>query len=121
MGAYQSAKSVLMCTCLGYFVPISLRRSAGGKSKRKSACPFSTCVTSASTERPNFCTMLSTKPSGMASADHCLKFGLRLSTSSWFGSYFVNMYAPVEGGSFVPRSLLGVPHGSTEACGTASL
>src|SRR3977135_264966 len=57
----------------------------------------------------------------MASADHCLKFGLRLSTSSWFGSYFVNMYAPVEGGSFVPRSLLGVPHGSTEACGTASL
>ena len=57
----------------------------------------------------------------MASADHCLKFGLRSSTSSWFGSYFVNMYAPVEGGSFVPRSLLGVPHGSTDACGTASL
>ena len=35
MGTYQSAKSVLMCTCSAYFVPISLRRSAGGKSKRQ--------------------------------------------------------------------------------------
>ena len=28
-----------MCTCLGYFVPISLRRSAGGKSKQEVGLP----------------------------------------------------------------------------------
>ena len=55
----------------------------------------------------------------MASTDHCLKFGLRLSTSSWFGSYFVNMYAPVRGRELraevlvgrAPREHGGVRHG----------
>ena len=53
MGRYQSAKSVLMCTCEAYFVPISLRRSAGGESSVQSAWPFSICVISASTVSPN--------------------------------------------------------------------
>ena len=39
MGTYQSAKSVLMCTCEGYFVPISLRRSAGGEVERPVGLP----------------------------------------------------------------------------------
>jgi hypothetical protein len=50
-----------------------------------------------------------------------LKFGLRSSTSWWFGSYFVNLYAPVPGSSAVPASLFGVPTGRIVACGTAIL
>lgn len=53
IGAYQNASCGLMCTCLGYFVPISLSRSAGGGSNIQSALPFSTADTSDSASRVN--------------------------------------------------------------------
>jgi len=52
IGAYQNAVRGSMWTWLGYFVPISPRRSAGGFSYVQSAWPFSTAVTCASTGRP---------------------------------------------------------------------
>jgi hypothetical protein len=61
-----------MCTWFACFVLSSLSRSAGIWSElaMKSASPFSTCVTSDSTLRPNFWTIASGLPAGCASADH---------------------------------------------------
>ncbi len=86
-----------------------------------SAWPFSTAVTSSETWRPYFSTILSGYPSGCASGFQTLKFGLRTSTASLFGSYDCHMYGPVPGGTSLPVSLGVVFPGTTYANGSASL
>src|SRR5438874_5003515 len=110
-----------MWTWLGYFVLISLSRSAGIVSElaMKSALPFSTWVTSDSTLSPNFCTIVSGRPAGCASVDHTLKFGLRTIFISLFGAYSTHLYGPVPGGGML-RFFAGVLAGKMNAKGKAS-
>ena len=117
---YQTAVSGLTCTWSPYFVEISFRRSEGGLSNIQSACPFSTWVTSASVERPNFWMITSGLPFGCASFDHSLKFGFRTSFICLFALYSTHLYGPVPGGGMW-TSLFGVPVGRMNANGTASL
>src|SRR6266536_1087026 len=116
---YQTAVSGLTCTWSAYLVEISLSRSDGGVSNIQSAWPFSTWVTSASAERPNFWMITSGLPFGCASFDHSLKFVLRTSLISLFGLYSTHLYGPVPGGG-IWTSLFGVPVGRMNANGTAS-
>src|SRR5690348_12145779 len=109
-----------MYTCLAYFVPSSFRRSAGIGSKTQSAWLFSTAVTSASTESPNFCVITSGMPAGCAAEDQTLKYGLRTSLISLFGAYSVHLYGPVPGGGKL-RFFVGVDAGRMYANGTPSL
>src|SRR6478672_3281945 len=113
------AVSGLTWTWSAYFVDISFNRSAGGGSNIQSAWPFSTWVTCASAERPNFCTITSGLPAGCASFDHSLKLGLRTSLSSLFGLYSTHLYGPVPGGGIL-TSVFGVPVGRMNAKGTES-
>src|SRR5438874_1159353 len=109
---YQVAASGLMCTWLGYFELSSLRRWEGIESAFaiQSAWPFSTCVTSASTLSPNFWTIESGSPSGCASFDHSLKYGLRTIFICFCGEYCTHLYGPVPaGGRF--RFFAGVSAG----------
>src|SRR5262249_53379658 len=117
---YQTAVSGLMKTRLGYFVPISFRRSAGTWSKIQSAWLLATCVTSASTERPNFLTIASGRPSGCASFDHSLKYVFRTTFISLFGEYSVHLDGPVPAGGMLTL-WGGVEAGRMNANGTASL
>src|SRR5581483_3554124 len=80
---------------------------------------FSTVVTSASTDSPNFCRMTSGFPAGCAADDHTLKYGLRTSLISLFGAYSAHMYGPVPAGGMF-RFLSGVDAGRMNANGTAS-
>src|SRR5919201_36559 len=111
-----------MCTWLAYFVLISPSRSEGIESAlaMKSAWPCSTCVTSASTLSPNFWTISSGRPSGCASFDHTLKYGLRTTFICLVGAYCTHLYGPVPGGGRL-SCLGGVFAGRTKANGTASL
>src|SRR6266550_3191442 len=113
------AVSGLTWTWSAYFVDISFNRSAGGESNIQSAWPFSTWVTCASAERPNFCTITSGLPAGCASFDHSLKLGFRTSLSSLFGLYSAHSYGPVPGGGIL-TSVFGVPVGRMNANGTES-
>src|SRR3954469_18936649 len=120
---YQSAVSAFTCVWSAYCVPISVRRSAGitSPANTTSALPFSTCVTSSVIGRPYFSTIWSGYPSGCASGFHTLKFGLRTSTASLFGSYDFHMYGPVPGGTSFFRFFGDVLPGTTYANGSPSL
>src|ERR671931_1488926 len=109
-----------MWTRLAYFVPSSLSRSAGCWSKIQSAWLFSTCVTSDSTLRPNFSTIVSGLPSGCASFDHSLKNVFRTSFICLFGAYCTHLYGPVPGGG-MSTFFGGVEAGRMNANGTPSL
>src|SRR3954453_8316922 len=113
------AVSGLTWTWSAYFVDISFNRSAGGGSNTQSAWPFSTWVTCASLERPNFWTITSGLPSGCASADHSLNSGFRTSLSALLGLYSAHLYGPVPGGGIF-TSVFGVPVGRMNANGTPS-
>src|SRR5919197_1043715 len=89
---YQTAVSGFTWTWSPYFVEISFRRSEGGVSNIQSAWPFSTWVTSASAERPNFWMITSGLPFGCASFDHSLKNVFRTSLICLFGLYWTNLY-----------------------------
>ena len=90
---YQVATSELMWTWLANFVLISLSRSDGIESAFaiQSVWLFSTCVTSASTLRPNFCTISSGRPAGCASFDHSLKNVLRTTRICFCGLYSTHL------------------------------
>src|SRR5919197_3627507 len=118
---YQVAESGLMCTWLAYLVLSSFNRSEGSESAFaiQSAWLFSTCVTSASTLRPNFCTIASGSPSGCASFDQTLKYGFRTTFICLFGAYCTHLYGPVPGGGIF-TFFVGVSAGRMKANGIAS-
>src|SRR5581483_4884684 len=110
-----------MWTSFGYFVLSSLSRSAGIWSEfaMKSAWFCSTCVTSDSTLRPNFWTIVSGTPAGCASFDHTWKYGFRTIFISLFGAYSTHLYGPVPAGGIL-RLCAGVFAGRMNANGSAS-
>src|SRR5947208_12114047 len=115
------AVRVWMCTWLACLLLSSLSRSAGIWSElaRKSAWPFSTCVTSDSTLRPNFWTIVSGLPAGCASFDHSLKYGLRTTFICLVGAYWTHLYGPVPAGGMFTCDA-GVLAGSANVNGIAS-
>src|SRR3989442_6507062 len=110
-----------MCTWVAYLELSSGRRSDGIESAFaiQSAWPFSTCVTSASTLRPNFWTISSGSPAGCASFDHSLKYGFRTTRICLVGANWTHLYGPVPGGGRF-TCLAGVPAGSAKVHGIAS-
>src|SRR5205085_10918345 len=118
---YQPAVSGFTCAWLEYFELSSGSRSAGTWSAPESASawPFSICVTSASTVRPNFSMIVSGLPFGWASFDHSLKNGFRTIFICCRDEYWTNLYGPVPGGGML-TSFIGVEAGSANANGTPS-
>src|SRR5438093_9230073 len=101
-----------MCTWVAYLELSSGRRLDGIESAFaiQSAWSFSTCVTSASTLKPNFWTIESGSPSGCASFDHSLKNVLRTIFICFWGAYSVHLYGPVPAGGMF-RFFAGVSAG----------
>ena len=74
-------------------------------------------ATIASGSDPSFHTIRSGKPSGRAASDHVSNSGLRVSTTSFPGSYRSITYGPVAGMVSPSASASGLPAGTANAKG----